>query len=146
MKRFGTFILCTENTEVNSQEHPLRYIVNVNAEALVQTIRYIVIGMKKSASKLGSHVRVEKCSTKMISFASHDINLMDEFISGENTLSEINERVPLVNMARISFGMLFSVEIVCIRFYYVRLPVDNAKGGSKEWKMKLFSESSVGVH
>ena len=63
-----------------------------------------------------------------------------------NILSEINELFPLVNMAGISFAILLSVEAAHIRFDYIRLPVDNTKGGSKIGMMKLFSESSIGVH
>ena len=76
----------------------------------------------------------------MLSYAAHAINLMHELIYGVNTLSEINERLPLVNVARIYFAILFSVEAAHNRFDYARISVDNTKGSSKIWMMKLFRE------
>ena len=65
--------------------------------------------------------------------------------TGMSMLSEINEHLPLFNMAGISFAMLFSVEAANRRFDYVRIPTDNAKGRRKIWMMKLFRKSPVGV-
>ena len=87
----------------------------------------IVVRMKKGAYKSGSHVRMSKGSKLILSCSAHSINLMSKLLSGLIMLSEINERFPLVNMAGISFVILFSVEMIHIRLYYFRIPVDNTK-------------------
>ena len=81
--------------------------MNFNNVALVQTIRPIVIGMKKDTSKPGSYARVAKDSALILSYALNAINLISDLIPGVNMLSEINERFPLVNVAEIYFAMSF---------------------------------------
>ena len=117
----------------------------INTTAPVQIIRPTVSGMKKGASKLGSHARVAKGSAPALSCVVHANNLMSELISGVSVLSKTNEHFLLFGMAGISFTMLFSLEETCSRLDCVRLSADGTKSDRKTWMMKSFSESSARV-
>ena len=65
---------------------------------------------------------------------------------GVAILSDIDAYFSLVNIVGLSFVILFSLEIVCSKLDYVRLPIDNSITGSKRWILNLFSKLSVGIY
>ena len=64
--------------------------MSVSATVLVQTIRPIVIGMKKGDSNSGSHTREAKGSAQMLICVVHAMNLISKLVSGVSMLSKIN--------------------------------------------------------
>ena len=81
--------------------------------------------MKKGTSKSGSHISMSKGLVPVLLYAAFAMNRISKLMTGKNILEAIERKHPLVNIAELSFSLLFSLETVYSKLSYQYLPVDN---------------------
>ena len=72
-------------------------INNFIATVLVQVIRLIAIGMKKSTSKSNLLISASKCSESALSCVVHEISLVSNLIFRINMLFKMSDHFMLVS-------------------------------------------------